>query len=117
MSELTYIPNGDYLIPNITLSEEEQKPLGKYGRMRQQYLKEHRPVLWNGLLLEGKLTQHLREIDETAHQRLDQLMEKLAQGAGLTEEMKARDPMSWVQQMNGLKAQAEEVILSELIYS
>lgn len=117
MSELTYIQNGDYLIPNITLSEEEQKPLGKYGRMRKQYLMEHRPVLWNGLLLEGKLTQHLREIDETAHQRLEQLMNQLAQEAGLTEKMKASDPMSWVQQMNGLKAQAEEVILSELIYS
>ncbi len=116
MSELTYIQNGDYLIPNIILNEE-QEPLGKYGRMRQKYLKEHRPVLWNGLLLEGKLTQHLREIDQTAHQRMEQLMNQMAQEAGLTEEMKARDPMNWVQQMNGLKAQAEEVILSELIYS
>ncbi len=116
MSELTYNQHGDYLIPNITLNEE-QEPLGKYGRMRQKYLKEHRPVLWNGLLLEGKLTQHLREIDQTAHQHLEQLMNQMAQEAGLTEEMKASDPMNWVQQMNGLQAQAEEVILSELIYS
>ncbi len=116
MSELTYNQHGDYLIPNITLNEE-QEPLGKYGRMRQKYLKEHRPVLWNGLRLEGKLTQHLREIDQTAHQRMEQLMNQMAQEAGLTEEMKASDPMNWVRQMNGLKNQAEEVILSELIYS
>lgn len=117
MSELTYIQNGDYLIPNLSLSEEEPQPLGKYGRMRQQYLKEHRPVLYSSLLLEGKLISHLQEIDQTAHLHLEQMMNQLAKEAGATEELKARDQMQWVGLMNNCKAQAEEMILSELIYA
>jgi len=70
MNELTYIQNGDYLIPDLKLSETEDKPLGKYGRMRKKYLQEHRPVLWNRLLLTEKLYPHLREIDETVNSRL-----------------------------------------------
>ena len=116
MSQLTYGSNGDYLIPNLTLTEQEQQPLGNYGRMRKQYLQEHRPVLWNNLLLSEKLYPHLREIDETANSRLEQLMPELMKEAGVTEELKASDPMKWVGLMNTLKAQAEETILAELVF-
>ncbi|WP_439733208.1 TnpV protein, partial [Faecalibaculum rodentium] len=114
---LTYIQNGDYLIPNLQLTEQPETPLGKYGRMRKTYLKEHRPILYNRLLMSEKLYPHLLEIDRTANSRLEQLMPKLAQAAGVTEELKARDMMQWVGLMNSCKAQAEEILLAELINS
>ena len=117
MNELTYTRSGDYWIPNLSLSQQETHPLGKYGRMRKAYLQEHRPVLWNSLILSEKLYPHLREIDETANRRLDQMMPELMRSAGVTEALKASDPMKWVGLMNSLKAQAEEVILTELIYA
>ena len=117
MNELTYTRSGDYWIPNLTLSQQETQPLGKYGRMRKKYLQEHRPVLWNSLILSEKLYPHLREIDETANSRLEQMMPGLMQSAGVTEALKASDPMKWVGLMNSLKAQAGEVILTELIYA
>ena len=116
-NNLNYTRNGDYLIPNLTLSETDMKPLGKYGRMRKQYLQEHRPVLWNTMILSEKLYPHLREIDETANRRLEQLMPELMKQNGVTESLKERDPMKWVGLMNNLKAQAEETILNELIFS
>ena len=117
MNELTYTRSGDYWIPNLSLSQQETRPLGKYGRMRKKYLQEHRPVLWNSLILSEKLYPHLREIDEAANRRLEQMMPELMQSAGVTEALKASDPMKWVGLMNSLKAQAEEVILTELIYA
>ena len=117
MNELTYTRSGDYLIPDLSLTAQPQAPLGKYGRMRKNYLKEHRPVLWNSLLLSETLYPHLREIDETANQRLEQMMPELMQSAGVTESLKASDPMKWVGLMNSLKAQEEETILAELIYA
>jgi len=116
-NELTYIQNGDYLIPDLKLTEQPQKPLGKYGRMRKMYLKEHRPILYNQLLMTEKLYPHLAEIDETANRRLEQMMPQLAEAAGATEQLKARDPMKWVGLMNTCKAQAEEILLAELINS
>ena len=89
---MTYIQNGDYLIPDLNLSHQPEKPLGKYGRMRKTYLKEHRPILYNQMLLSEKLYQHLLEIDETAQSRLEQMMPQLAKEAGATEELKASDP-------------------------
>ena len=117
MSELTYRKVGDYLIPNMTLPEQPMKPLNKYGRMRKKYLKEHRPLLFQMMLLEGTLDTHLQEISETAENRLEQMMMELAETANVTETLKESDPMGWTQQMNSLKAQAEEVLLTELIYS
>ena len=117
MNELTYTRSGDYLIPELNLTAQPQAPLGKYGRMRKNYLKEHRPVLWSSLLLSEKLYPHLREIDETANRRLEQMMPELMQSAGVTESLKASDPMKWVGLMNSLKAQAEEIILNELVYN
>ena len=117
MSSLTYRRNGDYQIPNLSLSDQTRQPLGKYGRMRKTYLKEHRPVLWNSMILSETLYPHLREIDQTANSRLEQMMPQLMQAAGVTEELKASDPMKWTGLMNSLKAQAEETILRELIYN
>ena len=117
MSELTYRKNGDYFIPNLSLSDQNPQPLTKYGRMRKTYLKEHRPILWNSMILSETLYPHLREIDQTANSRLEQMMPQLMQAAGVTETLKASDPMKWTGLMNSLKAQAEETILRELIYN
>ncbi len=117
MSEITYLRSGDYLLPNLTLEETEARPLGKYGRMRRTFLQSHRSMLWNSLLLSERLYPHLREIDEAANNRLEQMMPELMKSAGVTEALKASDPMKWVGLMNSLKAQAEETILTELVFS
>ena len=109
--------NGDYQIPDLKLTEQPEKPLGKYGRMRKAYLKEHRPLIYNQLLLTEKLYPHLIEIDETAQSRLEQMMPQLAKDAGATEQLKASDPMRWVGLMNTCKARAEEILMAELIHS
>ena len=117
-NNLTYKTSGEFQIPDLSLRENPQsQPLGKYGRMRQMYLREHRPILWNQMILSETLFPHLREIDETANRRLEQMMPELMKSAGVTEELKARDQMKWVGLMNSLKAQAEEIILSELVYN
>ena len=116
-NNLTYTRNGDYQIPDLKLTEQPEKPLGKYGRMRKAYLKDHRPLIYNQLLLTEKLYPHLIEIDETAQSRLEQMMPQLAKDAGATEELKASDPMRWVGLMNTCKAQAEEILMAELIHS
>ena len=115
-NNLTYTMNGDYQIPDLKLTEQPEKPLGKYGRMRKAYLKEHRPLIYNQLLLTEKLYPHLIEIDETAQSRLEQMMPQLAKDAGATEQLKASDPMRWVGLMNTCKAQAEEILMAELIH-
>ena len=114
---LTYTQNGDYLIPDLSLTEQESRPLGKYGRMRRKYLEEHRPILWNQMILTETLFPHLQEIEETANRRLEQMMPVLMKAAGVTEDLKAKDPLAWVGLMNSCRAQAEEVILQELIYN
>ena len=116
-NNLTYTRNGDYLIPDLNLTEQPQRPLGKYGRMRKAYLKDHRPLIYNQLLLTEKLYPHLLEIDETANSRLEQMMPRLAEAAGATEALKAADPLKWTGLMNDCKAQAEELVLNELIYN
>ena len=116
-NELTYTQVGDYLFPNVALPEQPDRDLGKYGRMRLRYLKEHRPGLFNRLALKGTLFTHLLEIEDTANSRLESMMPQLAKAAGVTEQLKASNQMAWVGLMNSCKAQAEEIILSELIYS
>ena len=115
MKQITCTRCGDYNIPNLTLSETETKPLGKYGRMRKKYLQEHRPVLWNCMILSETLYPHLREIDDTANRRMEQLMSELLTSAPAPD--KETRQMAWVQHMNALKAQAEEIILAELIFN
>ena len=117
MSKLTYIRCGDYDIPNLKLSEQPETSIGKYGRMRKSYLKEHRPILYNHLLMSEKLYPHLLEIDRAARERMEAMLPRMMEAAGVIEEVKARDPMRWVELMNTLKAQAEETILTELVFS
>ena len=116
-NSLTYRQAGDVLLPNVTLGEMETRPLGKYGRMRKKYLRENRPVLYNSLVFSGKLQSHLLEIEETAQERLTQMMDEMKRKAGLTEQLKADDPMTWVARMNNIRSRAEEIVLAELIYS
>ena len=116
MSELTYTRCRDYYIPDLKLSEQPEAAIGKYGHMRQRYLKEHRPGLYSCLILNEKLYPHLLEIDRAARERMDAMLPRMMEATGVTEELKARDPMRWVGLMNTLKAQVEEVILAELIY-
>ena len=112
---IEYKQNGDYLIPDVTLNET--KPIGRYGRMRKQFLKENRPILYSRMLLSETLYPHLLETEETMERRMEELIPKLAETAGATEALKAADPMKWVGLMNNCKAQAEEILLSELVYS
>ncbi|MDR3310952.1 MAG: TnpV protein [Oscillospiraceae bacterium] len=115
---LTYSQVGDYLLPNLALSEPPQAetaPLGRYGRMRKAFLKDHRTINYNRLLLMEKLYPHLREIDEAATTRLERLMTELTARTNLPD--KSADPMAWTTAMNALKAQAEEMVANELIYS
>ena len=114
---ITYRQSGETLIPDLKLNETEERPLGRYGRMRRTYLQTHRTMLWNSQLLSGTLPEHLLETDAAAQSRLELLMPELMKDAGATEALKARDPMRWVGLMNACKAQAEEIILRELVYS
>ena len=115
MTEITYTTVNGVQLPNLSLPETE--PIGLYGRLRQKYLREHRPILWNQMVLNGTLWPHLHEIETAAQSRIDLMLPKLAAEAGATEALKAADPMKWTGLMNSCKAQAEEVVLSELIYN
>lgn len=115
-NELTYTKNGEYWIPDLTAAEQPIE-LSKYGRMREWFLKEHRTITYNNLLLSGKLTAHLTEIDRAAVNRMEEIVPELAKRAGATEALKATNPMRWVGLMNTCKAQAEEIVMNELIYS
>ena len=111
---VTYSTVGDYQLPNLTLPQQE-KALGKYGRLRRTYLMEHRPVLYNSMLLSGTLHPHLMEVEQTAESRMQQTMEQLLKQDPAPD--KAQNQLMWVQHMNSLKAQAEELVMTELIYS
>ena len=115
-NSLTYTKVGDYYIPNLTLGDQPYKPIGLYGRMRRTYLQEYHPGTVNAMVLNGTLYSHLVEVDEATQHRLDVLVPQLAQAAGATEDLKARDPMRWVGLMNNCKARVEEIIMAELIY-
>ncbi len=112
-----YIQCGDYLIPDLGLTEQEQKPLGKYGRMRREYLEKNRSGLYTRMILDGTLMEHLHEIDETCQKRLDQMIPQMAKAEGVTEGLKAKNQMLWVGKMNELRASVEEILLNELIYN
>ncbi len=114
--KLTYRCCGDYLLPDLGLTEEEQRPLGKYGRLRLNYLKEHRPALFSSFLLSGKLMEHLHEIDETCSARLERLIPQMQAAESITEDLKATDQLEWVRRMNDIRHQVEETLLDELIY-
>ena len=113
-SNLNYTKTGDYFLPNLTLNQP-WKQLNRYGRMRRNYLMEQRPVAYSTMLLNGTLYLHLWEVEQTAENRMQQLMKELLERNPAPD--KEKKQMAWVQHMNSLKAQAEEMILTELIYS
>ena len=113
--EMQYIRMGDYFIPDLELPEEP-RPIGKWGRMRREYLKEHKPIQYNCLLLSGKLWTYLADLNEQAQDRLERMIDQMKMAEGVTEELKAADPMAWVGAMNNIRNRAEEIILQELIY-
>lgn len=111
----TYRQCGDYLIPDISLPNTETTSIGKYGRMRQRYLKEHREVLYNAMILDGTLWSHLAEVDKTCKDRLDVLVLGMKEKWGITEDLKAHDPMAWVSAMNNIHNAVEEILFAEVI--
>ena len=110
----TYSDINGYLLPNLAIPESP--PLGKWGRMRMRYLKEHRPALYSSLLLTGRLDPHLAEIDEACEERMDLLIRQMAKQESVTESLKASDQMEWVRRMNSIRSRAEEIILQELVF-
>lgn len=113
-NSLHYELVGDYYLPLLTMPETP--PLGIWGRRRHRYLKEHRPVIYNTMLLSDKLFSHLADVDQQAKDLHDRLMKQIAAQAGITEQLKAQDQMAWVQQMNAIDAQVREIINHEIIY-
>ena len=113
---LDYVLVGDYYIPALRLAEES-RPIGHWGRRRKAYLEEARPALYCSLLLSGKLWTHLADVDEQAQERLDLIMEQMKAAEGVTEELKARNQLAWVQHMNSIRSRAEEIIYAELVYA
>jgi hypothetical protein len=114
IAKLDYVANGDYYLPDIQLEQTEDRPLGKYGRMRRSYLQENNTLLYNHLILTGKLFPHLWEIQDTAASRMEQLMQELLAADPAPD--KKTHQMAWVRHMNALRATAEETIEAELIY-
>ncbi len=112
----TYREESGHLIPNVTLPEQTDYQIGKYGRMHLNYIKQHRRGRYTTLLTEGRLNEHLHSIDEQAHEQIDLHIAQTAERMGVTEELKASDPMRWVQMMNNIKASAEEIVLKEVVY-
>ena len=103
--------------PTLTLPEQKNLPIGKYGQMRLEFLKKHRRGTYTTLLTEARLTEHLHEMDETARAQISEITSQQATSLGVTEQMKAENPMTWAQMMNNIKASAEETVLNTLIYT
>ena len=117
MNGITYRQEGDYRLPNLLPPQEPEMTLGKYALMRRSFLKERRRVMYTNLLTSGKLNSHLLEVEQSAQTMLAQLTKQMAKQQGVTEELKARDQLLWVQMMNNIRQSAEETIRTELIYS
>ena len=114
---LTYALHGDYYLPDLNLSDAGKTPIGRYGRMRLDYLREHRPGLYARLLLSGKLFAHLAEIDSTCQERMNRMIPQMTASERINEALKASDPLAWVGRLNSIRHRAEENILAELIYA
>lgn len=113
---IEYVRKGDYYIPNLVLPKQKKIQLNKYGRMRLNYLKEYKKVQYSIMLMENTLIEHLEEVQETATRRVNQIINDLKEQSDLTEDMKNTNMLYWVGTMNSFKAQAEEIVLKELIY-
>ena len=115
MEQITHIKTGDYYIPDWKLPEEA-RPIGHWGRMHRDFLKEHRPVVFNQLVLSGTLWTYLADINEQAQQRMEVLVKQMMAAEGITEELKEVNQREWVHKMNNIHIQAEEIVLKELIH-
>ena len=115
--ELTYTKCGDYYIPNLALDGETSQPLGRFGQLREKYLREHHHGTYTSMLLTGRLNPHLDEIDRSANEMLERVIAQMAKTEGVTETLKASDQMAWVGKMNNTRHRAEEIVLSDLIYA
>ena len=113
--KIDYIPVGDFYIPNLELPQES-RPIGKWGRMHRRYLETYHPIRFNQLVLSGTLWTYLADLNEQAQARIETLIEKMKTAEGVTESLKAVDPMAWVQRMNSMRARAEEIVREELIF-
>ena len=113
---ISYIRAGDFFLPDLKLPEET-RPIGKWGRMHRDYLKEHRPIRFNNLVLSGNLWTYLADLNAQAQQRMETLITQMQSAEGITEALKAADPLGWTQCMNNITARAEEIIREELIYN
>ena len=113
----TYRQEGDYLIPNLALPDEPEYQIGKYGRMRRSYLKEHRKILYTNYVVEGTLFKHLAEIDQACNERIEIIVSAMSEQEGVTEALKAADQMEWVRRKNNIRNRAEEIVLTELVYA
>ena len=113
---IEYIRTGDYYLPNLVLAEQKKIQLNKYGRLRLEYLKNHKKAEYAILFMDNKLTDHLEEVQEIAAKRVEEIIKSLKEQSNLTEEMKNKDQLYWVGMMNNFKNQAEEIVLKELIY-
>ncbi len=116
-NSIHYVLHGDYYLPDLELPEKASAPICHYGRMRKTYFEEHRPGLYERLLLSGKLYEHLAEIDTCCAERIDRMIRKMAEAEGITEDLKARDQLAWVGRMNNIRQRAEEVVLEEIVYT
>ncbi len=112
---IDYILAGDYYIPDLKLPEEN-RPIGRYGRLHREYLKQEHPARYSSLILTGKLWTYLADLNEQAEERLNLIIEQMKAAEGVTEELKARNQLEWVGRMNNIRSRAEEIINSELIY-
>ena len=113
--KMDYIPVGDYCIPNLELPQES-RPIGKWGRMHRDYLEKYHPIQFNQLILSGILWTYLADLNEQAQAHMEKLMDQMKTAEGVTESLKAADPMAWVQRMNNIRARAEEIVREEIIY-
>lgn len=117
MNGITYTKCGDYYYPDLFPPEQTEAFIGKYGLLRKTYLKSHRKVLYLNLLTSGKLHEHLVDIDRQANDRLELLVRQLAESEGVTENLKTENQMAWVGRMNNIRARAEEIVNTEIIYT
>lgn len=112
---MEYVLVGDYYIPDLKLPNEE-RPIGKYGRMHREYLKEHNPMRFHDLVLDGQLWTYLADLNEQAQSRLQRIIEQMKAAEGVTADLKASDQMAWVRAMNSIHNRAEEIVLEEIVY-
>ena len=112
-----YTLHGDYYFPDLDLPDSPRQTIGRYGRMRKAYLEEHRPGLYEQLLLSGKLYDHLAETDQVCRDRMEQIITRMAKAEGINEQLKASDQLGWVSRINSIHQRAEEIILDELVFA